>query len=132
MELRKALKLSLNVPLEESDKIFQNAKIDFADTTVNFEFVLAALAARTEYSHIFAGNPETRKKIFESISSTRSMFIEDTGRIVFVADRFLIRYVLVLCKFVPFLLILLSSQRLNSHSLFSIILSLTKQEMLSS
>lgn len=62
MELRKALKLSLNVPLEESDKIFQNAKIDFADTTVNFEFVLAALAARTEYSHIFAGNPETRKK----------------------------------------------------------------------
>ncbi|XP_061933217.1 lysophosphatidylcholine acyltransferase isoform X2 [Apis cerana] len=36
MELRKALKLSLNVPLEESDKIFQNAKIDFADTTVNF------------------------------------------------------------------------------------------------
>ncbi|XP_003693414.2 lysophosphatidylcholine acyltransferase-like [Apis florea] len=62
MELRKALKLSLNVPVEESDKIFQNAKIDFADTTVNFEFVLAALAARTEYSHIFAGNPETRKK----------------------------------------------------------------------
>lgn len=36
MELRKALKLSLNVPVEESDKIFQNAKIDFADTTVNF------------------------------------------------------------------------------------------------
>lgn len=36
MELRKALKLSLNVPLEESDKIFQNAKIDFTDTTVNF------------------------------------------------------------------------------------------------
>ncbi|KAK9309301.1 hypothetical protein QLX08_001039 [Tetragonisca angustula] len=62
VELRKALKLSLNMPVEESDKIFENAKIDFADTTVNFEFVLAALAARAEYSHIFAGNPETRKK----------------------------------------------------------------------
>ncbi|KAK1125323.1 hypothetical protein K0M31_005692 [Melipona bicolor] len=62
MELRKALKLSLNMPVEESDKIFENAKIDFADTAVNFEFVLAALAARAEYSHIFAGNPETRKK----------------------------------------------------------------------
>lgn len=36
MELRKALKLSLSTPTEESDKIFQNAKIDFADTTVNF------------------------------------------------------------------------------------------------
>ncbi|XP_003396868.1 lysophosphatidylcholine acyltransferase isoform X1 [Bombus pyrosoma] len=62
MELRKALKLSLSTPTEESDKIFQNAKIDFADTTVNFEFVLAALSARAEYCHIFAGNPETRKK----------------------------------------------------------------------
>ncbi|CAL7935189.1 unnamed protein product [Xylocopa violacea] len=62
MELRKALKLSLNVPAEESDKIFQHSKIDPSDTTVNFEFVLAALAARAEYAHIFAGNTETRKK----------------------------------------------------------------------
>ena len=29
------------MPVEESDKIFENAKIDFADTTVNFgEFSL--------------------------------------------------------------------------------------------
>ncbi|XP_076243408.1 lysophosphatidylcholine acyltransferase isoform X2 [Calliopsis andreniformis] len=62
MELRKALKLALNVPLEESDKMFQHAKIDPADTTVNFEFVLAALSARAEYAHIFAGNTEIRKK----------------------------------------------------------------------
>ncbi|XP_031826103.1 lysophosphatidylcholine acyltransferase isoform X2 [Nomia melanderi] len=62
MELRKALKLSLNVPPEESDKIFQHAKIDFPDTTVNFEFVLAALSERAEYTHIFAINTETRKK----------------------------------------------------------------------
>ncbi|KOC64511.1 1-acylglycerophosphocholine O-acyltransferase 1 [Habropoda laboriosa] len=62
MGLRKALKLSLNIPEEESDKIFQNAKIDIADTTVNFEFVLAAISARTEYAHIFTENTETRKK----------------------------------------------------------------------
>ncbi|XP_034191322.2 lysophosphatidylcholine acyltransferase isoform X2 [Osmia lignaria lignaria] len=62
MELRKALKLALSLPEEESDKIFQNAKIDSADTTVNFEFVLAALAARAELAHIFVGNTETRKK----------------------------------------------------------------------
>ncbi|XP_076750673.1 lysophosphatidylcholine acyltransferase isoform X1 [Xylocopa sonorina] len=62
MELRKALKLSLNIPAEESDKIFQHSKIDPSDMTVNFEFVLAALAARAEYAHIFAGNSETRKK----------------------------------------------------------------------
>ncbi|XP_078048998.1 lysophosphatidylcholine acyltransferase [Augochlora pura] len=62
MELRKALKMSLNVPTEESDKIFQHAKIDFPDTTVNFEFVLAALSERAEYAHIFAVTPETRKK----------------------------------------------------------------------
>lgn len=36
MELRKALKLALSLPAEESDKIFQNAKIDSADTSVNF------------------------------------------------------------------------------------------------
>ncbi|XP_026673102.1 lysophosphatidylcholine acyltransferase isoform X2 [Ceratina calcarata] len=62
LELRKALKLSLNMSAEESDKIFQNSKIDPSDTTVNFEFVLAALAARAEYAHIFAGSTETRKK----------------------------------------------------------------------
>ncbi|XP_012137822.1 lysophosphatidylcholine acyltransferase isoform X2 [Megachile rotundata] len=62
MELRKALKLALSMPEEESDKIFQNAKIDFADTSVNFEFVLAALAARAELAYIFVGNSETRKK----------------------------------------------------------------------
>ncbi|XP_033328901.1 lysophosphatidylcholine acyltransferase isoform X2 [Megalopta genalis] len=62
MELRKALKMSLNVPAEESDKIFQHAKIDFPDTTVNFEFVLAALSERAEYAHIFAVTTETRKK----------------------------------------------------------------------
>lgn len=52
-ELRKALKLSLNVPAEESDKIFQHAKIDSADTVVNFEFVLAALLGRSEFSYLF-------------------------------------------------------------------------------
>ncbi|XP_076279462.1 lysophosphatidylcholine acyltransferase isoform X2 [Lasioglossum baleicum] len=62
MELRKALKMSLNVPAEESDKIFEHAKIDFPDTTVNFEFVLAALSERAEYTHIFAVTTETRKK----------------------------------------------------------------------
>ncbi|XP_054012367.1 lysophosphatidylcholine acyltransferase isoform X2 [Hylaeus anthracinus] len=62
MELRKALKLSLDVPSEESDKIFQHAKIDPSDTSVNFEFVLAAIAARAEYAHIFTANSETRKK----------------------------------------------------------------------
>ncbi|XP_076620755.1 lysophosphatidylcholine acyltransferase isoform X2 [Colletes latitarsis] len=62
MELRKALKLALNIPAEESDKIFQHAKIDPSDTTVNFEFVLAAIAARAEYAHIFTVNSETRKK----------------------------------------------------------------------
>ncbi|XP_043251813.1 lysophosphatidylcholine acyltransferase isoform X2 [Colletes gigas] len=62
VELRKALKLALNIPAEESDKIFQHAKIDPSDTTVNFEFVLAAIAARAEYAHIFTVNSETRKK----------------------------------------------------------------------
>ncbi|XP_076170565.1 lysophosphatidylcholine acyltransferase isoform X3 [Ptiloglossa arizonensis] len=62
MELRKALKLALNIPSEESDKIYQHAKIDPSDTVVNFEFVLAALSARAEYAHIFAANSETRKK----------------------------------------------------------------------
>lgn len=62
VELRKALKMSLNVPVEESDKIFEHAKIDFPDTTVNFEFVLAALSERAEYTHIFAVTTETRKK----------------------------------------------------------------------
>ncbi|XP_053994409.1 lysophosphatidylcholine acyltransferase-like isoform X2 [Hylaeus volcanicus] len=62
MELRKALKLSLDIPSEESDKIFQHAKIDPFDTSVNFEFVLAAIAARAEYAHIFTANSETRKK----------------------------------------------------------------------
>lgn len=60
--LRKALRLSLNIQPEESDRIFQHAKIDYADTTVNFEFVLAALAARSEFSHLFTGNSDTRKK----------------------------------------------------------------------
>ncbi|XP_076671152.1 lysophosphatidylcholine acyltransferase isoform X2 [Andrena cerasifolii] len=62
MELRKALKLALHVLPEESDKIFYHAKIDPGDTTVNFEFVLAALAARAEFAHIFVSNTETRKK----------------------------------------------------------------------
>ncbi|KAG7187843.1 hypothetical protein KM043_016878 [Ampulex compressa] len=62
--LRKALRISLNVLPEESDRIFEHAKIDHFDTTVNFEFVIAALSERSEFGHLFSGTDsiETRKK----------------------------------------------------------------------
>lgn len=59
------------------------------------------------------------------------MLIEDTEHTVSVAGRFSIRHAPALYKFVQFLLILLSSQRIDSH-FYLVLLSLTKQEVSSS
>ncbi|XP_020284682.1 lysophosphatidylcholine acyltransferase isoform X1 [Pseudomyrmex gracilis] len=61
-ELRKALRLSLHIQPEESDRIFQQAKTDKNDKTVNFDDVLTQLSNRAEYAHLFAANNEGSKK----------------------------------------------------------------------
>ncbi|XP_012234463.1 lysophosphatidylcholine acyltransferase isoform X1 [Linepithema humile] len=61
-ELRKALRLSLHIQPEESDRIFQQARNDANDHTVNFDDVLTQLLKRTEYAHLFAANSESSKK----------------------------------------------------------------------
>ncbi|EFN70456.1 Lysophosphatidylcholine acyltransferase 2 [Camponotus floridanus] len=60
-ELRKALRLSLNMPAEESNRIFQQARKQDVHT-VSFEDVLVQLSNRTEYAHLFIGSNENSKK----------------------------------------------------------------------
>ncbi|KAK2579827.1 hypothetical protein KPH14_007513 [Odynerus spinipes] len=62
VELRKALRLSLHLETEDTDKIFQQACTKPGDNVVTYEAVLSVLAARTEFAHLFTGNSETRKK----------------------------------------------------------------------
>ncbi|KAL2725656.1 lysophosphatidylcholine acyltransferase isoform X1 [Vespula squamosa] len=61
-ELRKALRLSLHLQSEDVDKIFQQACNKPGDNVVTYEAVLGVLATRAEFSHLFTGNSETRKK----------------------------------------------------------------------
>ncbi|EZA60162.1 1-acylglycerophosphocholine O-acyltransferase [Ooceraea biroi] len=61
-ELRKALRLSLCVQPEESDRIFQKARNDENDVTVSFDNVLTQLSNRAEYAHLFAVSTESSKK----------------------------------------------------------------------
>ncbi|XP_025075510.1 lysophosphatidylcholine acyltransferase [Pogonomyrmex barbatus] len=61
-ELRKALRLSLRMQPEESDRIFQQARNDENAYTVSFDDVLTQLSSRTEYAHLFAGSNESSKK----------------------------------------------------------------------
>ncbi|XP_046824005.1 lysophosphatidylcholine acyltransferase isoform X2 [Vespa crabro] len=61
-ELRKALRLSLHLQSEDVDKIFQQACNKPGDNVVTYEAALGVLATRAEFSHLFTGNSETRKK----------------------------------------------------------------------
>ncbi|XP_015186885.1 PREDICTED: 1-acylglycerophosphocholine O-acyltransferase 1 isoform X2 [Polistes dominula] len=61
-ELRKALRLSLHVQPEDVDKIFQQACNKPGDNVVTYEAALGVLATRAEFSHLFTGNSETKKK----------------------------------------------------------------------
>ncbi|KAG8041156.1 hypothetical protein G9C98_002144 [Cotesia typhae] len=62
-KLRKALKLSLQLEPEESDRIFSQACHDVSGgEAVSFEDVITVLGTRTEFSHIFADDNEGRRK----------------------------------------------------------------------
>ncbi|XP_012056057.1 PREDICTED: 1-acylglycerophosphocholine O-acyltransferase 1 [Atta cephalotes] len=61
-ELRKALRLSIRMQSEESDRIFQHARNNEDAYTVSFDDVLTQLSNRTEYAHLFATNNENSKK----------------------------------------------------------------------
>ncbi|CAG5088080.1 Similar to LPCAT: Lysophosphatidylcholine acyltransferase (Drosophila melanogaster) [Cotesia congregata] len=62
-KLRKALKLSLQLEPEESDRIFSQASHDVSGgEAVSFEDVITVLGTRTEFSHIFADDSEGRRK----------------------------------------------------------------------
>ncbi|CAL1689464.1 unnamed protein product [Lasius platythorax] len=60
-ELRKALRLSLHMQAEESNRIFQQARKQNVHT-VSFEDVLIQLSNRTEYAHLFIASNESSKK----------------------------------------------------------------------
>lgn len=92
-ELRKALKLSLHMQPEESDRIFQQARSAENDQTVNFgknwfslennfsgrriffsepiyffaDNVLTQLLKRTEYAHLFTANESSKKTIWKCL-----------------------------------------------------------------
>ncbi|XP_011869237.1 PREDICTED: 1-acylglycerophosphocholine O-acyltransferase 1 isoform X1 [Vollenhovia emeryi] len=61
-ELRKALRLSIRMQPEESDRIFQHARSDENACTVTFDDALTQLSNRTEYSHLFSASNESSKK----------------------------------------------------------------------
>ncbi|XP_057332313.1 lysophosphatidylcholine acyltransferase isoform X2 [Microplitis mediator] len=62
-KLRKALKLSLQLEPEESDRIFSQATREVSGSdAVSFEDVITVLGTRTEFTHIFADDNEVRRK----------------------------------------------------------------------
>ncbi|XP_058801176.1 lysophosphatidylcholine acyltransferase isoform X2 [Phymastichus coffea] len=61
-ELRKALRLALNIQGDESDKIFHHMQREHQYTFVNHEMVLNVLSTRAEYQHLFAACDEARRK----------------------------------------------------------------------
>ncbi|XP_033223380.1 lysophosphatidylcholine acyltransferase isoform X1 [Belonocnema kinseyi] len=62
MELRKALKLAIHIPSEESDRIFFQAKREENSDVVSLDDVLVVLSSRTEYAHMFASSIEVKRK----------------------------------------------------------------------
>ncbi|XP_014219649.1 lysophosphatidylcholine acyltransferase [Copidosoma floridanum] len=62
LELRKALRLSLCLSEDESDRIFQQLQREYNCNAVDHEMVLAALSGRPELQHLFVASEAKRKK----------------------------------------------------------------------
>ncbi|XP_043461374.1 lysophosphatidylcholine acyltransferase isoform X1 [Leptopilina heterotoma] len=62
LELEKALKLSLHISLEDSERIFLQAKREENADRVSLDDVLVVLSSRTEFSHMFVSNTDLKRK----------------------------------------------------------------------
>lgn len=62
LELKKALKLSLHISSEDSERIFLQAKREENADRVSLDDVLVVLSSRTEFSHMFVSNTDLKRK----------------------------------------------------------------------
>ncbi|KAF7994247.1 hypothetical protein HCN44_003337 [Aphidius gifuensis] len=62
-ELQKVLKLSLQIPADESDRIFLQANREIGGgNSVTIEDIMSVLNSRAEYSHLFDGDTDGKRK----------------------------------------------------------------------
>lgn len=62
-ELQKVLKLSLQIPADESDRIFLQANREIGGgNSVTVEDIMSVLRGRAEYSHLFDGDNDGKRK----------------------------------------------------------------------
>ncbi|XP_051161718.1 lysophosphatidylcholine acyltransferase isoform X2 [Leptopilina boulardi] len=61
-ELKKALKLSLHISPDDTERIFLQAKREENADRVSLDDILVVLSSRTEYSHMFVSNNDLKRK----------------------------------------------------------------------